>query len=258
MSILEEEPSYPSSLSKGAKSFIRAALIKDAALRPSSRELLDHPWTQAWSQWVKNPSASVRPDSKAFVFLDEFSPSGSFQQQQQNVPSSSTPFSTSKSRPLSKESNRESLKIAEMNNDQALGRKSMSAGSACRSAVGSSKHTLLSSMPLSDEYRTFERPGQHVGGSILDRPEARPGGRGSSSIGQPLSSGPASGMLPSTSGGLMRAISSSSNSGKSSSSSLPRQPPVDVGEVGTPKASLIEKTERHQKGVQLPLIGRKS
>ena len=71
MSILEGEPSYPSSLSKGAKSFIRAALIKNAASRPSSRELLDHPWIRAWSKWASYPSSVIRPDSKAFVFLED-------------------------------------------------------------------------------------------------------------------------------------------------------------------------------------------
>jgi hypothetical protein len=63
ISILEREPSYPSSLSKGAKRFIRAALLKDPGFRPSARDLLDHPWIQSWRKWSLDPSEVMRPDS---------------------------------------------------------------------------------------------------------------------------------------------------------------------------------------------------
>jgi serine/threonine protein kinase len=41
--------------------FIEWALIKDPCERPSTPELLAHPWIQSWVRWLEDPSL-MRPD----------------------------------------------------------------------------------------------------------------------------------------------------------------------------------------------------
>lgn len=57
--ILKRDPQYPHHISEEARSFIKAALMKDPKMRPSADMLMDHPWIKTHSHTSKTISSDT-------------------------------------------------------------------------------------------------------------------------------------------------------------------------------------------------------